>query len=185
MNFIKFSRVPFLQNISGCSARNWYLCLWFADLKHFNPLTPGVPEAVAQLCSLKKVFCKIHRKTHVPGSFFNRAAGLWSDTLWNLAANALGKFLRTASFKPLVVFQHARCSNTSSPTCCNSPRKCTPVKYKARQKARFPIVTYTTSKAAAESTDILTDSHNRDSYTKRYTKRNTIIFQNDFSLNIL
>ena len=29
--------------------------------------------------------------------------------------------------------------------CCNSPRKCTPVKYKARQKAGFPIVTYTTS----------------------------------------
>ena len=29
--------------------------------------------------------------------------------------------------------------------CCNSPRKCTPVKYKARQKAGFSIVTYTTS----------------------------------------
>ena len=32
----------------------------------------------------------------------------------------------------------------TSPTCCNSPRKCTPVKYKARQKAGFQIVTYTT-----------------------------------------
>ena len=31
------------------------------------------------------------------------------------------------------------------PTCCNSSRKCTPVKYKASQKAGFPIVTYTTS----------------------------------------
>ena len=30
-------------------------------------------------------------------------------------------------------------------TCCNLPRKCTPVKYKVRQKAGFPIVTYTTS----------------------------------------
>ena len=30
-------------------------------------------------------------------------------------------------------------------TCCNTPRKCTPVKYKVRQKAGFPIVTYTTS----------------------------------------
>ena len=27
------------------------------------------------------------------------------------------------------------------PTCCNSSRKCTPVKYKAGQKAGFPIVT--------------------------------------------
>ena len=30
------------------------------------------------------------------------------------------------------------------PTCCNSPRKCTPVKYKARQKAGFPVVTQAT-----------------------------------------
>ena len=30
-------------------------------------------------------------------------------------------------------------------TCCNSPRKCTPIKYKARQNAEFSIVTYTTS----------------------------------------
>ena len=32
------------------------------------------------------------------------------------------------------------CSLTSSP-CCNSPRKCTPVKYKEMQKAGFPTVT--------------------------------------------
>ena len=31
------------------------------------------------------------------------------------------------------------------PTCCNSTLKCTPVKHKARQKAGFQIVTYTTS----------------------------------------
>ena len=29
----------------------------------------------------------------------------------------------------------------TSPMCCNSPRKCTPLKYKARQNAGFPIVT--------------------------------------------
>ena len=34
------------------------------------------------------------------------------------------------------------CSLTS-PASCNSPRKCTPVKYKKRQKAGFPIVTLT------------------------------------------
>ena len=28
-----------------------------------------------------------------------------------------------------------------SPRCCNSPRKCTPVKYKKKQKAGFQIVT--------------------------------------------
>ena len=31
------------------------------------------------------------------------------------------------------------------PTCCNSSRKCTPVKYKAREKSGFPTVTQTTS----------------------------------------
>ena len=31
----------------------------------------------------------------------------------------------------------------TSPMCCNSPRKCTPVKYKKRQKAGFPIITQT------------------------------------------
>ena len=32
-----------------------------------------------------------------------------------------------------------------SPMCCNSPRKCTPVKYNKKQKAGFPIVTQTPS----------------------------------------
>ena len=36
-------------------------------------------------------------------------------------------------------------SSLTSRTCCNSPRKCTPVKYRDRQKAGFPIVTYITS----------------------------------------
>ena len=35
------------------------------------------------------------------------------------------------------------------PTCCNSPRKCTPVKYKTRQKVGFPIITYKTSQEKA------------------------------------
>ena len=31
----------------------------------------------------------------------------------------------------------------ASPTCCNSPQKCAPAKYKNRQKAGFPIATQT------------------------------------------
>ena len=38
----------------------------------------------------------------------------------------------------------------TSPTCCNLPRKYTPVKYKARQKAWFPIVIQTTSQHSQE-----------------------------------
>ena len=45
----------------------------------------------------------------------------------------------------VLIIRHLILCSLTSPTCCNSPRKCTPVKYKARQKAGFPIITYTTS----------------------------------------
>ena len=45
----------------------------------------------------------------------------------------------------VLIGQHLIFYSLTSPTCCSSPRKCTPVKYKKRQKAGFPVVTYTTS----------------------------------------
>ena len=45
----------------------------------------------------------------------------------------------------LLIGRHLSFCPLTWQTCCNSPRKCTPVKYKARQKAMFPIITYTTS----------------------------------------
>ena len=42
---------------------------------------------------------------------------------------------------PVLICQHLIFCSITSPTCCNSPWKCTPVKYKKRQKAGFPIVT--------------------------------------------
>ena len=41
----------------------------------------------------------------------------------------------------VLIGQHLIFCSLMSPTCCNLPRKCTPVKYKAKQKAGFPIVT--------------------------------------------
>ena len=41
----------------------------------------------------------------------------------------------------VMIGQHLIFCSLASPTCCNSPRECTPVKYKARQKAGFRIVT--------------------------------------------
>ena len=46
----------------------------------------------------------------------------------------------TAPFSRVLIGQHLIFCSLTSPTCCNSPRKCTPVKHK-RQKAGFPIVT--------------------------------------------
>ena len=46
---------------------------------------------------------------------------------------------------PVLIGQPLIFCSLMSPTCCNSPRKCTPVKYKKRQKAGFQIATYTTS----------------------------------------
>ena len=45
----------------------------------------------------------------------------------------------------VLIGRHLILCSLTSPACCNSPRKSTPVRYKARQKARFPVVTHTTS----------------------------------------
>ena len=49
-----------------------------------------------------------------------------------------------AAISRVLIDQHLIfCSPTCS--CCNSSRKCTPVKYKTRQKVRYPSFTQTTS----------------------------------------
>ena len=40
----------------------------------------------------------------------------------------------------VLIGRHLTFSSLTSPTCCNSPRKCTAVKYKARKKAEIQIV---------------------------------------------
>ena len=47
----------------------------------------------------------------------------------------------TPPISRVLIGQHLIFCSLTSPTSCNSPRKCTPVKYKKRQKAGFPIVT--------------------------------------------
>ena len=50
-----------------------------------------------------------------------------------------------AAISRVLIDQHLIfCSPTCS-TCCNSSRKCMPVKYKTRQKVRYPSFTQTTS----------------------------------------
>ena len=51
----------------------------------------------------------------------------------------------TAPISPVLIDQHLIICSLTSPTCYNSPPKFTPVKYKTRQKAGFPVVTKTTS----------------------------------------
>ena len=51
----------------------------------------------------------------------------------------------TSAISRVTIGEHLIFCSRLWPTCCNSPRKCTPVKYKARQRAGFPIVTYTSS----------------------------------------
>ena len=41
----------------------------------------------------------------------------------------------------VLIGRHLIFHSLTSPPCCNLPRKCTPAKYKKRQKAGFPIVT--------------------------------------------
>ena len=51
----------------------------------------------------------------------------------------------TPPISRVLIGPHLIFCSLTSPTCCKSPRKCTPVKYKARQEAGFPIVTETPS----------------------------------------
>ena len=51
----------------------------------------------------------------------------------------------TPPISRVLIGRHLNFCSLTSPTCCNSARKCTPVKYKARQKPGFPIVTETPS----------------------------------------
>ena len=48
---------------------------------------------------------------------------------------------RTPPISRVLIGQHLIFCSLTSPTCCNSPRKCTPVKYNESPKAGFPIVT--------------------------------------------
>ena len=41
----------------------------------------------------------------------------------------------------VLIGRHLIFHSLTSPPCCSSPRKCTPVKYKTKQKARFLVVT--------------------------------------------
>ena len=41
----------------------------------------------------------------------------------------------------VLIGRHLILHSLTSPPCCDSPRKCMPVKYKKRQKAGFPIAT--------------------------------------------
>ena len=51
----------------------------------------------------------------------------------------------TPPISRVLICRHLIFCPSTWPTCCNSPRKCARVKYKARQKAGFPIATYTTT----------------------------------------
>ena len=66
----------------------------------------------------------------VPSSIQLAVKALTYSSSWNL----------TPPISRVLIGHLIFCSLTS-PTCCNSPRKCTPIKYKVRQKAGFPIVT--------------------------------------------
>ena len=51
----------------------------------------------------------------------------------------------TQPISRILIGRHVISCLPTWPKCCSSPRKCTPVKYNARQKSRFQILTYTTS----------------------------------------
>ena len=77
-----------------------------------------------------------------PHSYFQLCGylrGPWVSFTYSLSYNL------TPPISPVLIGQHLIFCSLTSPTCCNLPRKYTPVKYKKKQKARFPIITKITS----------------------------------------
>ena len=101
----------------------------------------------------------IYKKDHVPTAVEKTGASLKTKPKWKLCQritleenlskhiyyNANITYSSSYNLTPSISLVLIRpqlffCSLTP-PTCCNSSRKCNPVKYKARQKTGFPIVT--------------------------------------------
>ena len=73
----------------------------------------------------------------------NRKSMSWNEFLICSSSDNL-----TPPISRVLIGRHLIFCSLTSQMCCNSPRKCTPVKYKAMKKAGFPIVTETPSYGA-------------------------------------
>ena len=67
----------------------------------------------------------------------------------------------TSQISRVLIGRHLNICSLTSPTCCNLPRKCTPVKYKARKKAEFPILTEAPSINSCRTRTEKTNDHTR------------------------
>ena len=64
-----------------------------------------------------------------------------NSNLWVQSQPHSSSYNLTQPISRVLIGQHLIFCSLTSPTCCNLLRKCTPVKYKKRQKAGFTIVT--------------------------------------------
>ena len=81
----------------------------------------------------------------------------------------------TPPISRVLIGQHMVFCSLTSPKCCTSPRKCMPVNYKRRQKAGFPIVTWTTSKYSCLG--ITLNIWKRVNSSARLLQRNSFLLQ--------
>ena len=99
----------------------------------------GNPEKLPYISS-----GKVHWEPWHSGTFLYFGKGIFRTLAYLELAYSLSNNL-TLAISRVLIGQHFIFCSPTWPTCCNSPRKCTPVKYKVRQKAGFPIVSQTTS----------------------------------------
>ena len=77
--------------------------------------------------------------------------GIGKKTVINMLSKKKYRFTYSVSdnlappASQVLIGRHLNFCSLTPPTCCSSPRKCMPVKYKAKQKAGFPVVTETPS----------------------------------------
>ena len=156
MNLSKFLGAPFLQKTSGrlflrqsimdgrvMETWPWRFEVWIKKLNHVLE-TRWLPVWAFEGITPKE-------RIYLYGCYFVCFCFLVTALLWCCSMYYTELWHSQISYSPsynlappisrVLIGQYFIFCSLTSPTCCNSPQKCTPVQYKKRQKAAFPIVT--------------------------------------------
>ena len=124
---------------------NSYMTMSWISLSHFQFLISTfyaywlkVFQEITPKASVWKVFSCSHLGFLKKSSSHVQLFCFWQHT-YSTSDNVV------PPISPVLIGRHLIFCWLSSPTCCNWPRKCKPVKHKKRQKAGFSIVTQTPS----------------------------------------
>ena len=125
-------------NINEALARNkrdiWTLGHCNGNWTHNHLVPKRTRNHLAKLPNIWAVLWELICTVHLTVCYYHVTLKCVRDMTYSPSYNLIPSISR------VLIGQHLIFCSLTSPTCCNSPRKCTPVKYKKRQKAGFSIL---------------------------------------------